>query len=512
METYYGIEAATGAALEGEFEITQPSMVGEVMERAQEAFNAYQSISADKKGDFLIAIAEEIEAMGDILVHRAMAESGLPEGRIIGERGRTMNQLRLFGAVAKKGEWVEAAIDTADANRKPFPKPDLRKQLEPLGPVIVFGASNFPLAYSAAGGDTASALASGCAVIVKAHPAHPGTSQLVADAICKAADRTGMPKNIYQHVHGTGFELAQELVKHPLTKAVGFTGSFVGGKALYDIANQRDEPIPVFAEMGSVNPVLIFPETLKQKAAEWGNTYAGSITLGSGQFCTNPGLIVAIKSNGLNEFTDSLLESLGTITSQQMLHDGISNAFNEGKAKLKSDGIVEVIYAKDEENNRLGGPCVAKVDGTKFLQNPTLQKELFGPYSLIVACESADEMLAVIRSFEGQLTGTMIIENEELNNYGAHFKALKNAVGRIIFNGVPTGVEVATSMNHGGPFPATTDSRYSAVGADAIKRFARPVSYQNCPSSLLPLPLQNENLNGIYRKVNGELSNASIPF
>ncbi|MFT5820895.1 MAG: alpha-ketoglutaric semialdehyde dehydrogenase [Crocinitomix sp.] len=510
METYYGIEATTGLKIKGEFELTTSDQLDVIMGKSHAAYLAYQTIDANKKGDFLIAIAEEIEALGEELILRAMAETGLPEGRIIGERGRTMNQLRLFGGVAKKGEWVEAAIDTADPNREPFAKPDIRKQLEPLGPVIVFGASNFPLAYSAAGGDTASALAAGCAVVVKAHPAHPGTSQLIADAVYKAVARTGMPNNIYQHVHGAGFELAQGLVKHPLTKAVGFTGSFKGGKALYDIANERDEPIPVFAEMGSVNPVLFFPLALKNQAELWGNTYAGSITLGSGQFCTNPGLIIALASEDLDVFKEAMSKTLGTIASQQMLNDGISKAYNEGKSKLETDGIVEIIYAKNEDNSRLGGPCIATASGATFLQNTELQKELFGPYSLIVACKDEAEMLAVIHSLEGQLTGTMIIDKDELSNFSEHFIALKSVVGRVIFNGVPTGVEVATAMNHGGPFPATTDSRYSAVGADAIKRFARPVSYQNCPPSLLPIALQNKNAQGIYRKLNGLFTNDSI--
>lgn len=510
MRTYQGKEASTGNLLNGEFPITESGEVDSIMQAAREAYNAYQNISAEEKAAFLIAAAEEIEALGDELVERAMAETGLPKARIIGERGRTMNQLRLFAAEAKKGEWVEASIDTADPNRMPAPKPDLRKQLEPLGPVVVFGASNFPLAYSAAGGDTASALASGCSVVVKAHPAHPGASQLVANAIQKAAERTGMPKNIYQHVHDTGFEVGQGLVQHPITQAVGFTGSFVGGKALFDLASKREKPIPVFAEMGSINPVVLLPGALKNGAKKWGETYAKSITLGCGQFCTNPGLVVGIDSPELDEFTTALKTTIAEEPSQQMLHDGISNAFNQGKASAVANDDIEVYYNKVEDNERLGGPCLAKVSGANFISDKAFQTEVFGPYSLLVVCKDADEMLVVLNTVEGQLTGTVIGEDEDIRNYKSQINALKANVGRLIFNGVPTGVEVCTAMNHGGPFPATTDARFTAVGADALKRFSRPVSYQNCPDDFLPETLRNENTLNIFRKVNGELTKESL--
>lgn len=510
METYQGIESATGVALDGNFELTTVDQVDGVMLKAQEAYLAYQSTSLSDRAKFLVACAEEIEALGDELVERAMQETGLPQGRIIGERGRTMNQLRLFATVAEKGEWVEAAIDTADPNRTPAPKPDLRKQLEPLGPVIVFGASNFPLAYSAAGGDTASALAAGCSVVVKAHPAHPGSSQLVANAIQKAAERTGMPANIYQHVHDAGFQVGQALVKHPLTTAVGFTGSFKGGRALFDIAAQREVPIPVFAEMGSINPVVLFPNELANKAGDWGTNYAKSITLGCGQFCTNPGLVVGLKSEALERFQQALLDGIQQEPSQQMLHDGISEAYNAGKTEVEQNEDLTVYYNKNEDNGRLGGPCLAKTTGAKFIANKRLHAEIFGPYSLLVECGSEEELLAVLASIEGQLTGTAIANDADLEAYNLHLNTLKSKVGRLIFNGVPTGVEVCTAMNHGGPFPATTDGRFTAVGADAIKRFARPVSYQNSPESFLPDALKNENVLGIYRRINGELTNGNV--
>ena len=510
MNTYQGIEATTGEPLSGDFRITEPSEIDVIMSDAQQAYLAYQSVSNEQKAVFLETIASEIEALGNELVYRAMKETGLPEGRIIGERGRTMNQLRLFAALVRKGEWAEATIDTADLNRQPAPKPDLRKRLEPLGPVVVFGASNFPLAYSAAGGDTASALASGCSVVVKAHPAHPGTSQLVADAVTSAAQKSGMPQAIYQHVHDTGFEIGTALVQHPLTAAVGFTGSFNGGKALFDLANKREIPIPVFAEMGSINPVVLLPGEMSERAVKWGETYAGSIQLGCGQFCTNPGLIIGLASDDLNEFISALTGTMKVAASQQMLHDGISTAYHQGKERMAGHHAVEIVYNKTEENKGLGGPCIAKVSGKDFIANPQLREELFGPFSLIVSCENEKEMEKAIAAVDGQLTGTVIGNHNDLETHSAIVNRLKSKVGRLIFNGVPTGVEVATAMTHGGPFPATTDARFTAVGGDAIKRFARPVSYQNCPEAFLPEELKNENKWGIYRRVNGVLTNQSI--
>lgn len=510
MTTYQGIDAATGKPLEGNFPITPPSQLDHVMNAAQHAFLAFQHISHLRRAEFLLAIAHEIESLGDTLVQRAMAETGLAQERIRAERSRTVNQLRLYASLVKLGEWVEATIDTADPNRMPSPKPDLRKQLEPLGPVVVFGASNFPLAYSAAGGDTVSALAAGCSVIVKAHPAHPGTSQLVADAIQNAIQKTEMPDAVYQHLHGADFELGEVLVQHPLTRAVGFTGSLSGGKALFDLANKRPVPIPVFAEMGSINPVLLLSGALDSGAEKWGEAYAKSITLSCGQFCTNPGLIIGIESDGLQRFIKTLCEKIALQPPQYMLHTGISKAFHTGKAKLSEDGMVDWKYNKVEENERVGGPAIAVIDADQFIQNPAFQDELFGPYSLLVKCENADQMRNVLEKLHGQLTGTFIGNSEDQNAFQTHLMLLKSKVGRLIFNGVPTGVEVVGAMQHGGPFPSTTDARFTAVGPDAIKRFVRPVAYQNCPLELLPAALQNENPLGIYRKINGELTRKSI--
>ena len=469
---------------------------------AAKAFKEYRTVSGEKKAAFLNAIADEIEALGDELIETYTSESGLPTGRAQGERGRTMGQLRAFAAHITEGSWVEASIDTAQPERQPLPKVDLRKMLIPLGPIVVFGASNFPLAFSTAGGDTAAALASGCPVIVKSHPMHAGTGELVASAIIKAANKTGMPEGVFSNINSSGIEVGQELVKHPEVKGVGFTGSIRGGRALFDLAAQRPEPIPVFAEMGSINPVVILPEALKEKGSDWAKTYAGSITLGSGQFCTNPGLLLGVKGEELTTFVKELGEEISTIEPSCMLHPNISNAYEANKAKTIEQPELNVIanYETDVQSN-YAQQAVTKVSGASFIANKTLHQEVFGPFSLIVECDDKAQLEDVINHLEGQLTGTVIGNNDDLNTNEKVVSALQNRVGRIIFNGVPTGVEVCPSMLHGGPYPASTDSRFTAVGVDSIKRWARPFSYQNWPNNLLPDALKNENPLNILRLV-----------
>ena len=470
---------------------------------ATEAFNTFQKVSGAKKSEFLNEIANEIEALGDELVKTYCAESGLPEGRALGERGRTIFQLRTFANLVKEGSWVEAVIDTANLNRQPIPKVDIRKMLVPLGPVVVFGASNFPLAYSTAGGDTAAAFAAGCPVIVKSHPMHAGTGELVASAIINAAEKTGMPNGVFSNLNSNGIEVGVALVKHPAVKAVGFTGSIRGGRALYDMAAQRDEPIPVFAEMGSVNPVVIMPNAAKLKGADWAKIYAGSITLGSGQFCTNPGLILGIKGDDLNNFIKVLSEEIVKIAPTCMLHPNIIGAYETNKAKmLQQKGLQTAATINNEVLKNYGRQIVTTVEGATFLVNSNLHQEVFGPFSMVVQCENVTQLEAIILNLEGQLTGT-ILADQELENYGNIVDALQNRVGRIIFNGVPTGVEVCQAMVHGGPYPASTDSRFSAVGAESIKRWVRPFSFQSWPNELLPNELKNENPLGILRVVDG---------
>jgi alpha-ketoglutaric semialdehyde dehydrogenase len=476
-----------------------------VMQQAWEAFHVYRKYSLKHRADFMRAIAVELESCGDALIHIAMRETHLPEPRLRNERGRTIFQLNQYAAACEEGTWLEARIDTAVPDKSP-PKPDIRKMLVPLGPVVVFGASNFPFAYSTAGGDTACALAAGCPVIVKAHPAHPQTSQIVADAILRAAFKCKMPEGIFAHVHGASFEVGKALVIHPYTRAVGFTGSYPGGKQLFDWANQRKEPIPVFAEMGSVNPVFLLPEKLKQIAADIAKMYAGSITLGVGQFCTNPGLIIGIESEDLKTFIHDLGKAIQQIAPGPMLHAGIVKAYNEkkGNALLQEDVHLVAESETDAEENE-GSPTIATVTGQIFMNNPVLHQEVFGPYSLVIRCKDMHEMIEVAKHLEGQLTSTLMATDQDIKRNDELVEAVKNICGRFILNSVPTGVEVCLSMHHGGPFPATTDARFTSVGADGIKRFARPIAFQNWSNDLLPEELKNENPLGIWRTINNEL-------
>lgn len=478
---------------------------------ATEAFKVYSKISGVKKAEFLRAIADEIEGLGNQLLEVYSSESGLPNGRAMGERGRTLGQLRAFANHVEEGNWVEASIDTAQPERQPVPKVDLRKMNVALGPVVVFGASNFPLAYSTAGGDTAAALAAGCPVIVKSHPMHAGTGELVASAVIKAAEKTGMPNGVFSNLNSSGIEVGQALVKHPNVKAVGFTGSTKGGRALFDLAATRKEPIPVFAEMGSVNPVILLPKSLENRAEGIAKSYAGSITLGAGQFCTNPGLILGLKSEGLTNFVTALAEDIVNIEPSCMLHPNIFGAYETNKAKALSQKGLKVLGGyEDAVEVNYGRQVVTTVEGDTFLNNTTLHHEVFGPFSLVVQCENKEQLETIISNLEGQLTGTIISDDNEVAEYSELVNALQERVGRIIFNGVPTGVEVCPSMQHGGPYPASTDSRFTAVGVDSIKRWVRPISYQDWPNELLPPELQNENPLSISRLVNNSKTKKKI--
>lgn len=472
------------------------------MNAAWNAFHAYRKLSLKQRADFMRAIAKELEAAGDELIQTAMQETNLPEARLRGERARTIFQLESYADACEKGDWLEARIDHANPAKTP-PKPDIRKMLVPVGPVVVFGASNFPFAYSTAGGDTATAFAAGCPVIVKAHPAHPQTSHLAAQAIFRAAEKTGMPAGVFAHVSGMSFEVGKALVTHPYCKAVGFTGSYAGGKQLFDWANQRPEPIPVFAEMGSVNPVFLLPERLEAAAAEIATQYAGSITLGVGQFCTNPGLIIGTEGPALQQFIHDLGKAIQQTMPGLMLHQGIADNFaNKREEALMQENVHLVAESVQSGEDRCSGlPTVATVDGKTFLANPLLHKEVFGPYSLVVRCADAAEMLQVALHLEGQLTTTLMATTADMNSQPELVEAIKNICGRFVLNGVPTGVEVCLSMQHGGPFPASTDSRFGSVGADAIKRFARPLSFQNWPDVLLPEELKEANPLGIVRAI-----------
>ncbi len=477
---------------------------------AHQAFETYKQYSGKEKAAFLNAITYEILALGDELLEVYSMESGLPKGRAEGELSRTVGQLKSFADMLIEGSWVKATIDTAIPERQPVPKEDLRKMMVPIGPIVVFGPSNFPFAFSTAGGDTASALAAGCPVIVKSHAMHLATGELVASAIIKAAKKTKMPEGVFSNLIG-GISLGASLVKHPLVKGVGFTGSIKGGRALFDLASQRAEPIPVFAEMGSINPVVFLPKAIEKNAGTWAAAYARSITQGAGQFCTNPGLMLAIKGEQLNNFTSLLSQEIEKIAPSCMLHPSVKTDFTNSKKKIQAQsGVVTAVEYKEEIAPNYAPQTILTVNGDTFLKNETLHQEVFGPFSIIVQCDDQEQLLDIIHKLDGQLTGTVIAENGEIDEHQEVIAALQTKVGRIIFNGVPTGVEVCPSLVHGGPYPASSDSRFTAVGIHAVDRWVRPFSYQNWPDRLLPAALQNKNLLAIRRTINNEQTYSDI--
>lgn len=481
------------------FEFTEATHeeINTAVNLAWDAFKSYRKISGKSKAKFLNLIADELASIENDIIEMYCQESGLPEGRAKGELGRTIFQLCTFAQLVEDDHWVEANINS---NARHSNKPDLRQYNIPLGPVAVFGASNFPLAYSTAGGDTASALASGCPVIVKSHPMHAGTGTLVANAIIKAAKKTNMPDGVFSNLNSCDTEVGRMLVLHPKVKAVGFTGSIKGGRALFDYAASRPEPIPVFAEMGSINPVVFLKGFLSEKNNHWAETYASSITLGTGQFCTNPGLIVGLKSDEFSTFAKDLANKIETIQAQCMLHPKLHTHYEHLKNETLAQTKVQLLSSTtvDTKLASVSG-TVALVDAATFIDNPLLHREVFGPFSILVQCEDYIQMEQLIETLEGQLTGTIIGADAELSSQIQLLEALQYKVGRIIFNGVPTGVEVCPSMTHGGPYPASTDSRFTAVGTNAIKRWVRPFSFQGFPDSLLPNVLQKKNPDQIKR-------------
>lgn len=487
-----------------------PQEIDEVLVKAVDAFHKYKKYSLKQRADFMRAIAVEIDALGEELINTAANETNLPLPRLNGEKARTIFQLNSYADATEAGNWLNVSIDTANAERVP-PKPDTRKTCVPLGPVVVFGASNFPFAYSTAGGDTACAFAAGCPVIVKAHPAHLKTSQLMASAIVEAAKKCNMPDGLFSHIHGSSFETGTYLAKHPQVKAIGFTGSFSGGKALFDLANQRKEPIPVFAEMGSVNPVFLLPEKLENESESLAKQLAGSVTLGMGQFCTNPGLIIAIASAHLDKFIQHLAKEIEVLVPSAMLHQGIADNFEQKLAlALAQKGVQLISKSTLQATKDQGQITVATTTADAFLKNPLLHQEVFGPYSLLIQCANEDEIVAVAKALEGQLTTTLMGTTNDVKAHTELISQLQEICGRLIFNNVPTGVEVSLSMHHGGPFPASTDSRFTSVGADGIKRFARPLCYQNCEDEFLPDELKNENPLQLFRTVNNVLTKDKI--
>jgi NADP-dependent aldehyde dehydrogenase len=471
---------------------------------AGQAFDAFRDTSPEQRANFLETIAEQIIELGGELVERASFETGLPTARIEGERARTVGQLRLFAQVVRDGHYLHATLDSALPQRVP-PRPDLRLRKIGLGPVAVFGASNFPLAFSVAGGDTASALAAGCPVIVKAHSAHLGTSELVGKAVQRAVAACGLPEGVFSMLIGEGREIGQRLASHPAIKAVGFTGSRQGGMALVRTAASREEPIPVYAEMSSINPVFMLPGALAAGGAALAQGFVDSLTLGVGQFCTNPGLVAGIGAQ-FDEFCDAAATALQAKGAGTMLTAGIHKAYVDGTERRSGIDGVRLLARGSAE----GAGCAAQAtlyvcDAQTYLANRALDEEIFGPSSLLIRCEDEAQMLALARRFEGQLTATVHAVADDRALAAQLLPVLERKAGRILFNGFPTGVEVSHAMVHGGPFPATSDSRSTSVGASAIDRFLRPVCYQNVPPELLPEALRDDNPLRLARLIDGQL-------
>ncbi len=508
-ETFQAHDPSQGKAIDPPFFMATEDEVERSIRQSSKAAAAYRRVSAEQRANFLDRVADEILELGDSLIERAHAETALPTARLTGERGRTVGQIRMFAQIAREGSWVEASVDRAIPDREPVPKPDLRRMLIPLGPVAVFGASNFPLAFSAAGGDTASALAAGCPVIVKAHRAHPGTSELIGQAVLRAAEATDMPDGVFSLLHGTGRTVGLALVRHASIQALGFTGSTSGGRALFDESAKRPHPIPVYAEMGSINPVFVLPGALEERGGEIATGLQQSVTLGVGQFCTNPGLVLGLEGESLGTFLTKLGEEISLAPLGTMLHPGILESFDRGVDRFRAvDGVEEVGRASGDPDP--GKTQVAAValgtSGEVFVGRDELSDEIFGPATLVVRCENRDRLMEIARRLDGHLTATIHGTDEDLAAFSDLIAILETKVGRLLVNGFPTGVEVCASMQHGGPYPATTDSRSTSVGGAAITRFARPIAYQNFPQSALPPELRDENPREIWRKVDGEMT------
>ncbi|HEY0423197.1 MAG TPA: aldehyde dehydrogenase (NADP(+)) [Rhodopila sp.] len=507
VASFYGIDPSTGREIEPLFGSGSIADVERACVLAQQAFDGYRDTALEQRALFLEQIAQNIVDLGPALIDRAMQESGLPQARLEGERGRTVGQLRLFAKVVRDGRWIEATLDSALPQRTP-PRPDLRLRKIGLGPVAVFGASNFPLAFSVAGGDTASALAAGCPVVVKAHSAHPGTSELVGKAVQAAVASCGLHEGVFSLLFGDGRTVGQALVSHPAIKAVGFTGSRQGGMALVRTAAQRDEPIPVYAEMSSINPMFLLGGAMAQRAREIGTGFIDSLTLGAGQFCTNPGMVIAVEGDALNTFCDAAATALQAKVASTMLTPGIHAAFTQGVERLAATPGVAALARgqKNETSVHSGQGALFKTDAATFLADPSMEEEIFGASALIISCPDASRFRQIAEHLDGQLTATVFMTEKDRDAALELLPTLERKVGRILVNSYPTGVEVSHAMVHGGPFPATSDSRSTSVGATAIERFLRPVSYQDLPAYLLPASLQDENPLGLWRVRDGELT------
>ncbi|MGC7838427.1 aldehyde dehydrogenase (NADP(+)) [Pseudomonas wayambapalatensis] len=504
----YSVDASTGETLPYRFTQATPDEVDAAAQAAEAAFPAYRHLPPERRAAFLDAIAEEIDLLDDTFVALVCRETALPEARIKGERARTSNQMRLFAQVLRRGEWLGARIDRAQPERQPLPRVDLRQCQVGIGPVAVFGASNFPLAFSTAGGDTAAALAAGCPVVFKAHSGHMVTAECVADAIVRAAQRTGMPDGTFNMIFGGG--VGEQLVKHPAIQAVGFTGSLKGGRALCDMAAARPQPIPVFAEMSSINPVVILPGALTRRGEGIAADLVASVVQGGGQFCTNPGLVIGLRSPAFSQFVEHLAGHMAEQPAQTMLNAGTLANYARGVAALHAHPRIHHLAGSSQQGQR-AQPQLFQADARLLLLGDALlQEEVFGPATVLVEVADQAQLLQVLQSLHGQLTATLIAEPDDLQAFAPLVPVLERKAGRLLLNGYPTGVEVCDAMVHGGPYPATSDARGTSVGSLSINRFLRPVCYQNYPDALLPDALKDSNPLGIVRLVDGVQSAATV--
>ncbi len=502
------LNASTGETLTFDFFQATEQEVNQAVEAAHAAFKTYRHTSPEQRALFLESIADELDALGEDFLNTISQETALPIARLQGERGRTSGQMRLFAKVLRRGDFLGARIDTALPERQPLPRPDLRQIKIGVGPVAVFGASNFPLAFSTAGGDTASALAAGCSVVVKAHSGHMATADYVAQAIERAVEKTGMPKGVFNMIYGNA--VGALLVKHPLIQAVGFTGSLKGGRALCDMAAARPQPIPVFAEMSSINPMLMLPEALKNRGDQIAQELADSVVLGCGQFCTNPGLILGIKSPEYTRLIEQLSEIMANKQAQTMLNAGTLNSYVSGLSHLSEHSGIQHLAGQEQQGEQ-ALPQLFKAEVELLLAgDQLLQEEIFGPTTIVIEVEDKAQLLQALSSMNGQLTASLIADESDLVEFADVVPVLEEKAGRLLLNGYPTGVEVCDAMVHGGPYPATSDARGTSVGTLAIDRYLRPVCYQNYPQSLLPEALRDENPLNLLRLVNGEMTQNRI--
>ena len=513
-DTFGGIDPRSGESLPGDFHEASDAEIDRAVSLAADAFGDFAKTTHEERAEFLERIADEAIAAGDSFLERVSAEAGYPLERCEAERTRAVNQARLFAEMVREGSWADARIDLPNPDRKPLPKPDVRSVMRPCGPVAVFGASNFPIAISVLGADTVSAFAAGCPVVIKAHPAHPGTCELAAEIVERAVESCGFPPGIFSLIHGRTTRVGTNLVSHPKLAAVAFTGSLRAGRALFDAAHSRPVPIPFYAEMGSVNPIFVLPGALAENASQVARGFVDALTMGAGQFCTNPGLIFGLRdSPGWEIFRSASVKFVSQYDPQTMLHCGIHYAFEEGVKIMQNRNGLTLVSRSEREavEQRCEAACfLFETNSSGLRENPELFDEIFGPVSTMISCDSPPDFEEFASQLDGSLTASVHGTEEDLKEHGGLIEILERKAGRLIFNGFPVGLEVCHSMHHGGPYPATCHSYFTSIGTRCIQRFVRPVCYQNWPDFALPPELQNQNPRGVWRLVDGERNQNSL--